>query len=230
MMISPESYYELEIKGKSAEEIRREIDELKKEIGDLKYKMEDPDYKPERVSPSDETVLYWTREYLAMAKKALLEAGGEYIDTEEDKRAATFLEKLPFMTKLEFSYGGFGPYEPIIIECDSESLIWNVERPVPLMPYDSPLRTRTELLKRIRELHLEEWESDYWPDKYGITVLDGIQWELTLEYGNGHEPWKSFGSNAYPFNFREFLEMLGEDYRFFDEDLEDDEYGDDEEE
>jgi len=78
MMISPETYYEFELKGKTAAEIEKEIQSLRKTISDLKYRMEDPAYKPSMVCPSDDTVLYWTREYLAMAKKALLEAGGEY--------------------------------------------------------------------------------------------------------------------------------------------------------
>ena len=213
MMISPETYYEFELKGKPAAEIEKEIQSLKKSISDLKYRMEDPAYKPEMVCPSDDTVLYWTREYLAMAKKALLEAGGEYEESEEDRRAADFLDNLPYLTKVEFNYGGFCPYDPIILYCDSENLRWSDNHTPFILPDSDIPQTRTELLARIRDLHLEEWQSDYWSDKYGIHVLDGIQWELKLEYSNGHEPWTGFGSNAYPFNFREFMEMLGEDCR-----------------
>jgi len=226
MMISPETYYEFELKRKSAGEIQKEIETLKKDIAGLKYKLEDPHYKPEMISPSDETVLYWTREYLAMAKKALQEAGREYTETEEDRRAAEFLQNLPFLTKLEFSYGSFGMNRVISIDAGSENLKWNEESFISFSQFDELPRTRSELLERIRDLHLEEWESDYWPDKYGVIVLDGIQWELIQEYSNGHEPWKVFGSNAYPFNFREFLVMIGEDWRFYDEDdFEEDEDG-----
>ena len=85
MMISPETYYEFELKGKTAAEIEKEIQSLRKTISDLKYRMEDPAYKPSMVCPSDDTVLYWTREYLAKAKHALLEAGGEYEEIAEVK-------------------------------------------------------------------------------------------------------------------------------------------------
>lgn len=229
MMISPETYYEFELKGKTVEEIKEEIRALKEEIAQLKYKMEDPCYQPGIIHPSDDTVLYWTREYLATAKRALVEAGGEYEETEEDRRASIFRDSLPFLMKLEFDYGGFGSYDPIIINCDSEKLHWS-ENHIPCIRPDSEIpHTRTELLNRIRDLHLEEWQTDYWPDKYGICVMDGIQWELKLEYSNGHETWKAFGSNAYPFNFREFMEMLGADYRLDDyEELETENETDDE--
>ena len=215
MMISPETYYEFELKGKTVAEIEKEIQSLRKTISDLKYRMEDPAYKPSMVCPSDDTVLYWTREYLAMAKKALLEAGGEYEESEEDRRAADFLDNLPYLTRVEFNYGGFGPYDPIILYCDSENLRWSDNHTPFILPDSDIPQTRTELLARIRDLHLEEWQSDYWPDKYGIYVLDGIQWALKLEYSNGHEPWTAFGSNAYPFNFRGFMVLIGYDYDLF---------------
>ncbi len=227
MMISPETYYEFELKGKSEEEIQDAIRSLKTEISDLKWKMEDPDYKPEMVMPSDDTVLYWTREYLAMAKKALLEAGGEYAQDEGDRRSAELLENLPYLTKLEFYMGScFDPADPLVISCDSEELRWSEDRVWRLSPDSCVPTSRAELLARIRELHLDEWQPDYWPDKYGVMILDGIQWELTMEFSNGHEPWKILGSNAYPFNFREFLATIGEDWQFYDEDdFEEDEDG-----
>ena len=51
MMISPETYYEFELKGKTAAEIEKEIQSLRKTISDLKYRMEDPAYKPSMVCP-----------------------------------------------------------------------------------------------------------------------------------------------------------------------------------
>lgn len=227
MMISPEAYYEFEVKGKAPDEIEKEIQELKKQISDLKYRMEDPEYRPRMICPSDGTVLYWTREYLAMAKKALIEVGGTYAETDEDRRAAEFLENLPFLVRLEFTHGSFGPDFPIVINCGSEELRWNDGHDPFQQPFSEPPWTRTVLLDRIRELHLEEWQSDYWPDKYGIHFLDGIQWELKLEYSNGHEPWTIFGSNAYPYNFRELLDLLGE-YSWLDTEYEEEDDTDEE--
>ena len=42
MMISPESYYEIALKGKTPQEIMKEIRSLKKEINRLKRALEDP--------------------------------------------------------------------------------------------------------------------------------------------------------------------------------------------
>lgn len=44
MMISPESYYEMNLKGKTAEQIMSAIRGLKNEIGHLKNVMEHPNY------------------------------------------------------------------------------------------------------------------------------------------------------------------------------------------
>lgn len=122
MMISPEAYYEFELKGKTAAEIEEEIRILKKEISDLKYKMEDPDYRPEMICPSDETVLYWTREYLARAKMALAEAGGSYAETDKDRHAAEFLKNLPFLAGISFQCGScFEPQIPLTVECKTEA-------------------------------------------------------------------------------------------------------------
>ena len=47
MMISPETYYEMNLKGKTAEQIMSAIRGLKNEIGHLKNLMEHPDYGTE---------------------------------------------------------------------------------------------------------------------------------------------------------------------------------------
>ena len=49
MMISPEVYYEEQLKGKTKEQIMRFIRGLKQEIGHLKNMMESPDYAQESV-------------------------------------------------------------------------------------------------------------------------------------------------------------------------------------
>lgn len=40
-------------------------------------------------------------------------------------------------------------------------------------------------------------------------VLDGTQWELTIEFYDEHKPFKTGGSNAYPYNFDALKELLG---------------------
>ena len=54
-----------------------------------------------------------------------------------------------------------------------------------------------------------EWRRYYHTERFGYVVLDGTQWELTVEYGNDRKSFTSGGSNAYPYNFRELTELLG---------------------
>jgi len=68
-MISPEGYYEENLKGKTKEQIMSAIRGLKQEIGHLKITMESPDYGQELiVHPSEDTRIHWIREYLERAR------------------------------------------------------------------------------------------------------------------------------------------------------------------
>lgn len=79
MMISPQGYYEEYLKGKTKEQIMTAIRGLKQEIGRLKNNMEGPNYGLEPIiHPSEDTRIYWNREYLERAKQAYFEAGGTY--------------------------------------------------------------------------------------------------------------------------------------------------------
>ena len=80
MMISPDSFYEY-LKGKNAKEIQKEIRSLKIEITKNKKKLENQWTTHYGMCPSEATIIECSREYLELAKKALAEAGGEYIET-----------------------------------------------------------------------------------------------------------------------------------------------------
>ena len=87
MMISPEAYYEISLRGKSQSEILEEINELQEEINRLKQILKQSNKKAEAVIlPSPQTKLECYREYLERAKQALEEAGGHYEPTEEELR------------------------------------------------------------------------------------------------------------------------------------------------
>ena len=136
MMISPEAYYEMCLKGRSPEEILRQIRSLKKEISSLKRSLEENTGKAEPVVfPSPLTRISCSRDYLEMAKRAYEAAGG------------------------------------------------------------------------LSDLHMGEWKRSYMDP----CVLDGSQWQIRIAYEDGRKPVKLGGSNAYPYNFRELLELLGID-------------------
>ncbi|MBQ9594046.1 MAG: hypothetical protein IJR36_09250, partial [Lachnospiraceae bacterium] len=108
MMISPEMYYDEHLRGKSKEEILREIRSLKREINRLKRELEDDSMKSKvQMMPSPLTQIRCNRDYLEMAKKAYEEAGGTYQPTEEEQKDQAFNEALAYMKRLDFYIGGY---------------------------------------------------------------------------------------------------------------------------
>ena len=77
------------------------------------------------------------------------------------------------------------------------------------------------LVSNLNILKVEDWKKEYVDE----TMMDGVQWELELEYDN--ESKKTFGSNSYPnynsetdssTDFERFLLLLREltgDEKFF---------------
>ena len=213
MMISPGSFYD-EIKDKSAEEIKTEIRRLKRSITKLKDEIENPGSEPDMVCPSRKTVIYWSREYLEMAKKALADAGGEYKETKEENRARAFLERLPSLRRMELEIGGFfGGWEKYVIAVDGDSL--KRKTVMVLSDLNDPeVKTREDLLEYLRDMHLEEWRKDYSPERYGMYILDGTQWSLKLTYDDG-KTMEYAGDNVYPWNYGELCRLFGFDWKRF---------------
>ena len=207
MMISPGGFYD-EVKDKSIEEIESEIRKLKRTISRLKREIEDPRSEPERMCPSKSTVIYWSREYLEMAKKALADVGGEYKETKEENCARGFLKRLPQLKRLELEIGGFfSGWEKYVIEVDGDSL--KRDNVMALSDLDDPeVETREALLEYLRDMHLEEWRKDYNPERYGVSILDGTQWSLRLQYDDG-KTREYAGDNVYPWNFEELCRLYG---------------------
>jgi hypothetical protein len=216
MMISPEGYYEIYLKGKNAEHILRSIRGLKREIGRIKNTMEHPDYgKHSLMLPSESTRLWCVRGYLERAKEALSEAGGIYTPSKSELKADDFEANIPAINRVVFSIGGFfGGYETRTYTLDEEHLRIDVEHSITLKPTNFYIEpdypcSKEEFLAGLRELHIGEWRSKYDLRRFDCMVLDGTQWELEIDFSNGHKPVKIYGDNAYPYNFDRFQELLG---------------------
>lgn len=214
MMISPESYYEMNLKGKTAEQIMSAIRGLKNEIGHLKNVMEHPDYGSEPIMcPSESTRLWCTREYLERAKIALAEAGSVYKPSQSELKTIEFENNLSAISKIVFTIGGyFGGYETREISLDCGDLQVNVQHSLPIEPEETAVPYgKDEFMDELSRLHIGEWRGSYSPERFGYVVLDGTQWELEIHYNNGAKPFKSHGTNSFPYNFNEFQELLGID-------------------
>ena len=212
MMISPETYYEMNLKGKSQEEIMKKIRSLKIKIGQLKRSIENTDDMVLEVFPSRLTRLKCDRDYLERAIRAYEEAGGEYVRSKAEQKDHDFNEALDSMSKLVFTIGGFfcGHETRTFTVSDGQVLV-DVEKTMISMDKEEygPYR-KEEFISGIKALHIGEWKRTY----NDLLVMDGTQWELDIYYNNGRRPTKISGSNAYPYNFddlKEFLEVEMED-------------------
>ena len=212
MMISPETYYEMNLQGKSPKEIMEKIRSLKIQIGQLKRSIEKTDDIVCEVFPGRLTRLKCDRDYLERAIQAYEEAGGEYVRSKAEQKDHDFNEALDSMSKLVFTIGGFfcGHETRTFTVSDGQVLV-DVEKTMISMDKEEygPYR-KEEFISGIKALHIGEWKRTY----NDLLVMDGTQWELDIYYNNGRRPTKISGSNAYPYNFddlKEFLEVEMED-------------------
>lgn len=216
MMISPEGYYEEYLKGKTKEQIMTAIRGLKQEIGHLKNIMEHPDYGVEpSIHPSEDTRIYWSREYLERAKLAYDEVGGTYLLSKSEKKTVDFDAKMDAICRITFSIGGyFGGYRSYVVELSDDikayTKLWEDEEPLLLLDDDNkePFAKDT-FVAALKNLRIGEWRRRYSTKRFGYEVCDGTQWELEIEYKNGHKPVKFDGDNSYPYNFDKFQILFG---------------------
>ena len=221
MMISPETFYEENLKGKSAGEILRVIKSLKREINRLKKIAESNDVLPEKmIDPDPLTQIKVYREYLERAKFAYAEAGGEYKPTKAEVKGQEFNESLRLMKKFVFEYGGFcSGYETHSYTFVGEKVLFEFRHGFGQEPFDLPVYesiTKEEFLGRLAELHIGEWKKNY----VNPSILDGTQWSIDIEYEGDRKPVHIDGSNKFPYNFDDLLGFLGVDN---EDDLDDDE-------
>ena len=213
MIIGPEAYYEIEIKGKNAEQILHKIAGLKREMSRLKRTMEHSEYAP-LMCPSEDTRLWCYRLYLEKAKEALAEVGGEYKPTAAEQRVIDFDANIDNIAKITFNIGGFfEEWSKYTVTLDDQLHFWAEHTMIPTptnfdLPADEPM-TKEDFLDELRELHIGEWRKNYSTERFGYMVFDGTQWDFTIEYNNGRKSFMTGGSNAYPYNFKRLTDLFG---------------------
>lgn len=211
MMISPETFYEMELKGKNEKEILTIIRGLKQRIGRLKNTMEHPEYMG-IIEPSEDVQIHWTREYLNRAKEALSEVGGTYIPSKAEQKAIEFDANINNIQRIVFEIGGYfsGRTEYVVYFSDNEAVLSTTMFVADCV---SDSISKDYFLDSIKSLYIGEWRKYYRPERFGYYVLDGTQWSLKFIYNDGKSV-EYGGSNSFPYNFSKLQELFGieEDY------------------
>ena len=207
MMVAPLSIYN-ELKGKSVRYIRAKISELRKEMKQCRDELEAPkDSSYECMHPDPKTRLFWTREYLTMAKIALAEVGGTCRETPEEFRDDAFNEKMGYISKASLKISGGFSSTTKTADLSKTALYFvttKSHKPDFEKREKSHEKDRDDFITEMQELHIGEWEKEY-VDRY---VLDGMQWSLEIEFQDIFMPFKVYGSNAFPYNFNELKNLF----------------------
>lgn len=128
MMIHPEGYYEMFLKGKTKQELQTAIRSIKKHINSLKKEIEDPEEDKMLMLPTPLTRLKMNREYLARAIQAYEEAGGVYVPMKAEQKSTEFDQALDSFSKLVFSIGGyFNGYETRTFTVREDRIMLEIE-------------------------------------------------------------------------------------------------------
>lgn len=211
MMMSPESYY-MGLEGKTADEILTELNGLRQKISELKAALRSQDFTEPDIRPSRDVRLSMALDYFDMAKKALLEAGGEYVPTEDEQRALDFNARLDGLTALEFTVSRhFLITKTLSADFSGGKTFAKIVRVSnPLYGDENRKKVgeieRERLITELKSIHMGDWDSSY--NRLGI--LDGEDWSVTLRFADGSEEC-FHGGNAYPFSFTRFCGIIGYD-------------------
>ena len=214
MMIGPETFYDVKLRGKSAEEIKKVIARLKRKINELKRKIEHPNYAI-TMYPTEDTVIACYRLYIERAKGALEQMGVSYEPDASEKRDIEFNYNISSISRLIFEIRCFSiGWCTVTVEVgDTVRVITENTMPASL---ESCVNNnyeieRKDFFKHLSELHMGEWRRKYDTKRFGIYVLDGYSWKLKIEYNNGVKPFVREGSNSSPYNFEKMTDALGVD-------------------
>ena len=183
MMIGPDAYYEVNLKGRDKDYILSAIREMQDKIARLKELMENPENKhKDIVHPSEDVQIKCTRDYIARAIQAYEELCGTYHPSELEKADLEFQKNIGNISKIAFEIGGFfkGRTEYVVEFAGEEALLTKSG----MFSYEQnqSVLDREEVMDALEELHIGEWEKFYDPMRFGYCVMDGTQWSITFEY------------------------------------------------
>ncbi|MCR4896496.1 MAG: hypothetical protein K5891_06930 [Lachnospiraceae bacterium] len=195
MMMAPETFVDMQIRGKSREDALLEVGKLWEEIRYLKHVIEEePDSEERMIRPSPETRLSVLRDYLDTTRDYFASMVWEYDPTPEEEKDRAFNERLQEMESITVDCSGF------LCGGEERTITFDWEK----ILADQVVKRREDFIGQLKSLHLGEWEKEY--ENPG--VCDGIQWSVEIRFSSGKD-FRSSGSNHFPFSFNAFLDLMG---------------------
>ena len=128
-----------------------------------------------------------------------------HVPAQYDINAQTGGHAVSDIRKITLAIGGFlgGWYRYTV--CIEDTLSWQAEHRGQSLPVHFNSLSKEQFLAELEKLHVEAWERHYYDDE---EILDGTQWELTIEYGDGQQMLQCDGDNSYPPDFESLLRLL----------------------
>lgn len=208
-MKGSKNFYESEIKGKDTDKLSALMKRLYASME--RRKRETEAFLEIRENREPRAEIAMIRENIEMAKRAIIEAGGEYTPNVVEKRDEEFRAKVPSISKIELSivrYLGGEERKTFRVKgndavIETRGFTARGEREELIKKVD-----KEAFLDAVSELHIGEWRRKYDPIEFGIVVLDGVYWNLGVYYSNGHKAKKFRGNNVFPYNFDALIKLF----------------------
>ena len=204
MLTSPESYYEMEIKGKTKQEILKEIRSLKRRINEDTIYLEESHEEPVEMYPDRRSMVSLEQQYLEYAIKGYEEAGGVYTLTKAEQKSRDFNELLDSLQRLVLTIHSYSGKIKRACTVHGEAVTVRAVRMLnPIEFFDYGPVPKEEFISVLKEMHMGEWRRRY----SNPEIEDGVDWKLEIEFADGKIIRKS-GYNAYPYNFSDLTHFL----------------------
>lgn len=213
MLVSSKNFYDNCLYGKTISEVEKLIIKLKEDIKKLKNILEDPHYIEPKLQ-IERNKLNIKNQQLAISKETYAKLGGVYLLSPLEKKAKSFNDNINFISKITFEFGGFFKGHLKIIAIISDILKFEINNDFFLHRMDIKYKyennyTKDSFLNALKKINIGEWRDSYDTERFGMKVLDGEQWSLKIEYTNKIKPIEIYGSNAYPYNYKELVKLFG---------------------
>lgn len=165
------------------------------------------------LSKTDLETIRRYRWYLEDTLLALENLGIDFSHNNEEQNAYVFQDKIPSITRLGFYIGGYlRGIEKYDVEINEDKAVMsyslsdtNSIPPIILMEPDHLYKD--DFYRFIHSIYMGEWREEYL-NKKDYTIFENTIWAVEIFYADGSEKITFNGFNAFPYNFKQFLNFF----------------------